>query len=84
MVPGELDRVLGVFGGLDVASDRHEEREMRALVDPAKVADAHGDGVSFDEIRRRVWETYEFRPEGMPDMAGSEPQPGDPPLPVKW
>jgi catechol 2,3-dioxygenase len=55
-----------------------------AFVDPAKVADAYGDGASFEEIRRRVWETDDFRPDEMPDMGGPEPQPGDPPLPVKW
>jgi catechol 2,3-dioxygenase len=55
-----------------------------AVVDPDKVAAAHADGVSFEEIRRRVWETDDFRPDEFPDMGGPAPRPEDPPLPVKW
>jgi catechol 2,3-dioxygenase len=55
-----------------------------AFVDPGKVADAYAAGTSFDEIRRRVWETDDFRPAEYPDMGGPPPRPGDPPLPVKW
>jgi hypothetical protein len=55
-----------------------------AFVDPDKVAQAVADGTSFEEIRRRVWETDDFRPEELPDMGGPPPQAGDPPLPVKW
>jgi catechol 2,3-dioxygenase len=65
-------------------SDAFARNPIGAFVDPAKIADAHTDGVSFDEIRHRVWETDDFRPETMPDMGGPEPQPGDPPLPAKW
>ena len=41
-------------------------------------------GRRLTEIRRRVWETDDFRPDEFPDMGGPAPQPGDPPLPVKW
>jgi catechol 2,3-dioxygenase len=55
-----------------------------AYVDPEKVAEAYAGGASFEDIRRRVWETDDFRPDEAPDMGGPAPQPGDPPLPVKW
>jgi hypothetical protein len=55
-----------------------------AFVDPEKVARAVAGGTPFSEIRRRVWETDDFRPNEFPDMGGPAPQPGDPPLPVKW
>ena len=60
------------------------QNPIGAFVDPDKVANAYADGVAFGEIRRRVWETDDFRPDEFPDMGGPEPQPGDPPLPVKW
>ncbi|HWH95297.1 MAG TPA: VOC family protein [Baekduia sp.] len=55
-----------------------------AFVDPDKIAAARAEGVSFEEIRRRVWETDDFRPDEFPDMGGPPPREGDPPLPVKW
>lgn len=55
-----------------------------AFVDPDRIATAYGDGVSFAEIRRRIWETEDFRPDELPDMGGPAPRPGDPPMPVKW
>ena len=55
-----------------------------AFVDPDRVAEARAAGVTLEEIRRRVWETDDFRPEEYPDMGGPPPRPGDPPLPVKW
>lgn len=55
-----------------------------AAVDPARVADAHGRGMTLDEIHRRIWATDDFRPAEPPDLGGPPPRPGDPPLPLKW
>jgi catechol 2,3-dioxygenase len=55
-----------------------------AFVDPDKVAAAVDAGATFADIRKRVWETDDFRPDEFPDMGGPPPREGDPPLPVKW
>jgi catechol 2,3-dioxygenase-like lactoylglutathione lyase family enzyme len=60
------------------------ENPIGAFVDPARIAAAYADGVSFQEIRRRIWETTDFRPDEFPDMGGPAPHPDDPPLPVKY
>ncbi len=60
------------------------QNPIGAFVDPDKVAQAVAEGAPFAEIRRRVWETDDFRPDEFPDLGGPPPQPGDPPLPVKW
>jgi catechol-2,3-dioxygenase len=79
-----------VFGDWDASrewmstSPEFAANPIGAFVDPVKVAAAVADGASFEEIRRRVWETDDFRPEALPDMGGPAPQPDDPPLPVKW
>jgi hypothetical protein len=60
------------------------ENPIGAFVDPARIASAYADGMSFQEIRRRIWETTDFRPDELPDMGGPAPHPDDPPLPVKY
>jgi catechol 2,3-dioxygenase len=65
-------------------SSQFAENPIGAVVDPAKVAEARAAGASFEDIRRRVWETDDFRPDEFPDMGAPPPRPGDPPLPVKW
>ncbi len=55
-----------------------------AVVDPGRISAAYAEGMSFDEIRRRIWETDDFRPDELPDLGGPPPRPGDPPLPLKW
>jgi catechol 2,3-dioxygenase-like lactoylglutathione lyase family enzyme len=79
-----------VFGDWDAsrtwmeASPDFAANPIGAFVDPDKVAAAAAEGVPFEEIRRRVWETDDFRPDALPDMGGPLPHPDDPPLPVKW
>ena len=79
-----------VFGDWDTSrawmetSPDFAANPIGAFVDPVKVATAAGEGASFEEIRRRVWETDDFRPDELPDMGGPAPHPDDPPLPVKW
>ena len=79
-----------VFGNWDASrtwmesSPEFAANPIGAFVDPEKVAAAVADGTTFDEIRRRVWETDDFRPDELPDMGGPLPHPDDPPLPVKW
>ena len=65
-------------------STEFAQNPIGAFVDPDRVARAFAEGTPFSEIRRRVWETDDFHPDELPDMGGPEPQPGDPPLPVKW
>jgi catechol-2,3-dioxygenase len=55
-----------------------------AAVDPAKVSAARAEGAGLADIRRRIWETDDFRPDEPPDLGGPAPRPGDPPLPLKW
>jgi catechol 2,3-dioxygenase-like lactoylglutathione lyase family enzyme len=55
-----------------------------AFVDPGLIAEAYGAGASFQDIRTRIWDTDDFRPDEFPDMGGPAPREGDPPLPVKW
>jgi catechol-2,3-dioxygenase len=79
-----------VFGDWDesrnwmAASPQFAANPIGAFVDPDKVADAYAAGAPFEEIRRRVWETDDFRPDELPDMGAPAPHPDDPPLPVKW
>lgn len=65
-------------------SEAFAANPVGAYVDPRRIADAWAAGMAFEEIRRRVWETDEFRPDEMPDMGGPPPQEGDPPMPGKW
>jgi catechol 2,3-dioxygenase len=65
-------------------SQQFRENPIGAFVDPGKVAAAYVGGASFEDIRTRVWETDDFRPDEFPDMGGPPPRPDDPPLPVKW
>ena len=63
-------------------SPRFAENPVGAFLDPAKVAAAHADGLSFEHIREHLWTTDDFRPSsfdlGLP--------PGSPSLapPAKW
>jgi catechol 2,3-dioxygenase len=65
-------------------SPAFRENPIGAFVDPGRVAAARAEGVVFDEIRRRIWETDDFRPDELPDLGGPPPRPGDQPMPVKW
>jgi catechol-2,3-dioxygenase len=60
------------------------ENPIGAAVDPAKVSEARAAGAGLADIRRRIWETDDFRPDEPPDLGGPAPSPGDPPLPLKW
>jgi catechol 2,3-dioxygenase len=79
-----------VFGDWDesrtwmATSPEFAANPIGAFVDPGKIAAAYAAGTTFEDIRRRVWETYDFRPDELPDMGGPLPHPDDPPLPVKW
>jgi catechol 2,3-dioxygenase len=63
-------------------SEQFAANPVGALVDPEKIAAAVAEGAPFAEIRRRVWETEDFRPAEFPDMGGPPASPDA--LPVKW
>ena len=65
-------------------SEQFRANPVGAAVDPHKVAEAYAGGTAFDEIRDRVWQTDDFRPDEFPDLGGPPPGPDDPPMPIKW
>jgi catechol 2,3-dioxygenase len=65
-------------------SPEFAQNPIGAFVDPGRIAEAYGAGSSFEDIRTRIWDTDDFRPDEYPDMGGPAPREGDPPLPVKW